>query len=145
MNFHRGAPLQQGAGLGSVFSGLFRTLVPVAKTAAKTIGKIAKNKGVRSAGRYLKKEATRAAIDTALEALDGKKVGTAAKRRLQTATRNILQAAKENDLYYAPRRGTKRKNVRFPTTNAKRRKKIKPKPLFDDEDEDDEYDEDDYY
>ena len=43
----------------------------MAKGAAKTIGKIAKNEGVRSAGRYLKKEAGRAAINMALEALDG--------------------------------------------------------------------------
>ena len=69
-----------GAGLGSIFNSLFRSLVPVAKDAAKTIGKIVRNEGVRSAGRYLKKEAGRTAIDSALEALDGKAVGAAAKR-----------------------------------------------------------------
>ncbi len=144
MNFHRGAPIQQGAGLGSIFSGLFRTLVPVAKTAAKTVGKIAKSKGVRSAGRYLKKEATRAALDSALEALEGKKVGTAAKRRLKTATKNILLAGKGVEAPYARERGTKRKNVKFQMGNAKRRrKKIEQKPLFDDDD--DHYDEDDDY
>ena len=80
MRYHRGPSIPLGAGLGSIFSSLFRTLVPVAKGAAKTIGKIAKNEGVRSARRYLKKEAGRAAIDTALEALDGKTVGVTGKK-----------------------------------------------------------------
>ena len=137
MNFHRGAPIQQGAGLGSIFSGLFRTLMPVAKTAVKTVGKIAKSDGVRSAGRYLKKEATRAAIDTALEALNGKQVGVAAKKRLKNATKNILQASRnriETPSSKTPaRKGTtKRKNVRLPTKNFKRRR-VEEEPLFDDD------------
>ena len=105
--------LQLGAGLGSIFSSLFRSLVPVAKGAAKTIGKIAKNEGVRSAGRYLKKEAGRAAIDTALEALDGKTVGVAAKKRLKSATRNILQAGKASRTEQVAKKGVKRKKPRM--------------------------------
>ena len=81
MRFHRGPPIQYGSGLGSIFSGIFRSLIPVAKGAAKSVGKIAKNKAVRSAGNYLKKEASRAMIDSALEALEGKKVGASAKKR----------------------------------------------------------------
>ena len=141
MNFHRGVPIQQGAGLGSMFSGLFRALVPAAKTAVKTI---AKNDGIRSAGKYLKKEATRAAVDTALEALQGKPVGAAAKKRLKTATKNILQASKRNlgESRTQKRKGTtKRKHVRFQTNrNFKRRKRVEQdEPLFDDDEYDDDY------
>ena len=64
--------MQQGAGLGSIFSGLIRTLAPAAKSAVKSIGRFVKSDGVKSAGRYLKKEATTAAVDTALEALEGR-------------------------------------------------------------------------
>ena len=143
MNFHRGAPIQQGAGLGSIFSGLFRSLMPMAKTAVKTVGKIAKSDGVRSAGRYLKKEATRAAIDTALEALNGKSVGVAAKKRLKNATRNILEASRkriETPPSKSPaRKGTtKRKNVRLQTKNVKRRR-VEEEPLFDDDEYGDYY------
>ena len=143
MNFHRGLRIQQGAGLGSMFSGLFRALVPAAKTAATTIGKIAKNKSVRSAGRYLRKQATRAAVDSALEALEGKKVGAAAKRRLKTATKNILQASKRNEVPYRRLGGAKRKNVRFQIRNPKkRRRSLDKRPLFDDDDENDDEDDD---
>ena len=37
MNYHRGPRWQQGAGIGSLFSGIFRGLTPVAKSAMKTI------------------------------------------------------------------------------------------------------------
>ena len=144
MRYHRGPSIQVGAGLGSIFSSLFRSLVPVAKGAAKTIGKIAKNEGVRSAGRYLKKEVGRAAVDTALEALDGKAVGAAAKKRLKSATRNILLAGKASRPARASKRPLKRKNSTHAVGSSKRRK-TKQKPLFYVDDTDDDYDiEDDY-
>ena len=118
MNFHRGAPIQQGAGLGSMFSGLFRSLIPAA---TGTLGK------------YAKMEATRAAVDTALEAIEGKPVGAAAKRRLKTATKNILKASKrkESPNIRGRGRGAKRKNVKF------KRRKVEDDqiPLFDDVDD----------
>ena len=133
--------MQAGAGLGSIFSSLFRSLVPVAKGAAKTIGKIARSEGVRSAGRYLKKEAGRAAIDTALEALDGRTVGAAAKKRLKSATRNILLTGKASRPAQVSKRPVKRKNSAQAVRSGKRRK-TKQKPLFYVEDDDDV--EDDY-
>ena len=135
--------MQAGAGLGSIFSSLFRSLVPVAKGAAKTIGKIARSEGVRSAGRYLKKEAGRAAIDTALEALDGRTVGAAAKKRLKSATRNILLTGKASRPAQVSKRPVKRKNSAQAVRSGKRRK-TKQKPLFYVEDDDDDDDQDDY-
>ena len=129
MRYHRGLTVQVGVGLGSIFSSLFWWLVPVAKGAAKTIGKIAKNEGVRSAGRYLKKEAGWAAIGTALEALDGKVVRAAAKKRLKSATRNILLAGKASRSAQASKRPVKRKNSTHAVGSGKRRK-TKQKPLF---------------
>lgn len=103
MNYHRGPPWQKGAGIGSLFSGIFRGLMPVAKSAIKSIGKVAKSEAVRSAGRTLKKQATKAAVETALDALEGRAVGTRAKNRLKTATRNILlNAAKQSDASALP-------------------------------------------
>ena len=79
MRYHRGPAVQQGAGLGSTFSGLIRTLPLAAKSAIRSIGRIVKSDCAKSVGRYLKKEATRAAVDTALEALEGRPIGKAAK------------------------------------------------------------------
>ena len=148
MKFHRGPPIQRGAGLGSIFSGLWRALVPAAKGVAKTLGNMATSSTAKSAGKFIGKQVSKAAIDTALEALDGKPVGAAAKQRLKTATRNILHATQYNDDEYRPkkrpvaRQGQVRKRrVRQPVVRVKRRRIQRREPLFDDfEDiEDDEY------
>ena len=137
MRYHRGPVVQQGAGLGSIFSGLIRTLAPVAKGAVRSIGRIVKSDGAKSVGRYLKREATKAAVDTALEALEGRPVGKAAKNRLKTATKNILisgrqaAAAKSNK----PRK-VKRSYVKSPA--GKRRRLTNSKLLFEDYEDDDE-------
>ena len=140
MHYHRGVAIQQGAGLGSIFSRLFRTLVPVAKRAVKTVGRIVKSDKVKSVGKYLGKQATQAAVDTALEALEGRPVGKAAKTRLKNATKNILLAAKKaatDDTSPATRKRKlgKRRNIRLPTRNYKR-SKVGKEPLFDDDDDD---------
>ena len=137
MRYHRGPAVQQGAGLGSIFSGLIRTLAPMAKGAVKSIGRIVKSDGAKSVGRYLKKEATRAAVDTALEALEGRPVGKAAKNRLKTATKNILlsgrQAVAANS---GKRRKVKRKNVK--SSAVKKSRLTRSRPLFEDYEDDDE-------
>ena len=138
MNYHRGPPWQKGAGIGSLFSGIFRGLMPVAKSAIKSIGKVAKSEAVRSAGRTLKKQATKAAVETALDALEGRAVGTRAKNRLKTATRNILlNAAKQSDASalpppsLPPSKKRKKKPVRNFNTNVKRKRVIgRREPMF---------------
>ena len=128
MNYHRGPRWQQGAGIGSLFSGIFRGLMPVAKSAISTIGKVAKSNVVKSAGRTLKK----AALETALDALDNKPVGERAKQRLKTATRSILlnaanrPSSKEN-IPSSKKRKKPRQN--YPV----KRKRVKKQPMFDDE------------
>ena len=72
--------------------------MPVARSAVKTIGKVARSALIRSAGKALKKEATKAVVETALEALEGQPVGRKAKQRLKSATRGILlNAARQAD------------------------------------------------
>ena len=142
MRYHRGPAVQQGAGLGSIFSGLIRTLAPAAKSAVKSIGRLVKSDGVKSAGRYLKKEAARAVVDTALEALEGRPIGKAVKNRLKSATKNILisgrqaVAAKSNK----PPRKVKRRYVK--SSAVKRRRLTNSSPLFEDYEDDD--DDEDY-
>ena len=138
MNYHRGPPWQRGAGIGSLFSGIFRGLMPVAKSAIKSIGKVAKSEAVKSAGRTLKKQATKAAVETALDALEGRPVGTRAKNRLKDATRSILlNAAKQNNgntlpsPLISPSKKRKRKPIRsYNTTGKRKRITGRREPMF---------------
>ena len=86
MNYHSGLHWQRGSGIGSLFSGIFRGLMPAAKSTIKTIGRVAKSAPIKSVGKALKKEATKAAVETAIEALEGQPVGRKAKQRLKSAT-----------------------------------------------------------
>ena len=123
MNYHSGLRWQRGSGIGSLFSGIFHGLMPVARSAVKTIGKVARSTPIRSAGKALKKEATKAAVETALEALEGQPVGRKAKQRLKSATRSILlnaaRQADTNNEYRAQNSTRKRKTPSI----AKSRKK----------------------
>ena len=139
MRYHRGPAVQQGTGLGSIFSGLIRTLSPVTKSAVISIGRIVKSDGAKSVGRYLKKEATRAVVDTALEALEGRPIGKAAKNRLKTATKNILISGRQAAVAKSNKsRKVKRNYMKSPA--AKRRRLTNSRPLLEDyEDDDEEY------
>ena len=133
MNYHSGLRWQRGSGIGSLFSGIFRGLMPVARSAVKTIGRVARSALIRSAGKALKKEATKAAVETALEALEGQPVGRKAKQRLKSATRGILlNAARQADTdneYRAQNLSRKRKTPSI-AKSRKKRGRITKEPLF---------------
>ncbi len=133
MNYHSGLHWQRGSGIGSLFSGIFRGLMPVAKSTIKTIGRVAKSAPIKSVGKALKKEATRAAVETAIEALEGQPVGRKAKQRLKSATRGILlnaaRQADSNDDYRTQNSNRKRKPSSI-TQSRKKRRKILKEPLF---------------
>ena len=115
------------------FSGIFRGLMPVAKSTIKTIGRVAKSAPIKSVGKALKKEATRAAVETAIEALEGQPVGRKAKQCLKSATRGILlnaaRQADSNDNYRTQNSNKKRKPLSI-TQSRKKRRKISKEPLF---------------
>ena len=134
MNYHSGLRWQRGSGIGSLFSGIFRGLMPVARSAVKTIGRVARSVLIRSAGKALKKEVTKAAVETALEALEGQPVGRKAKQRLKSATRGILlNAARQADTdneYRAQNLSRKRKTPSILLNLGKKRRRITKEPLF---------------
>lgn len=70
-----GTPYQRGAGLGSFFKNLFRIILPIGKSAIKSIGR----------------EALAAGANIASDVLEGKDVGNAAKMHLRDATANTLR------------------------------------------------------
>ena len=133
MNYHSGLHWQRGSGIGSLLSGIFCGLMPVANSTIKTIGHVAKSAPVKSVGKALKKEATKAAVETAIEALEGQPVGRKAKQRLKSATRGILlnaaRQADSNDEYRTQNSNRKRKPSSI-TQSRKKRRKISKEPLF---------------
>ena len=52
--YHRGVILQKGRGVGSVFSSLFRTLLPIGKAVIKSTPSIIKTTAKSPIGRKLK-------------------------------------------------------------------------------------------
>ena len=72
-----GSPYQRGGGLGSLFRGIFRALLPVAKSAGKAIGKQALSTGA----------------EIASDIVAGKGIKEAAKRRGKAGTAALLRKA----------------------------------------------------
>ena len=81
-NYHTGRRLQRGRGIGNVFGSIFRSLLPLGKKilTSNTSKAIAK-----SVGKSLKE----VAVDTALDALEGKNIKEAAQQRLNESKQNI--------------------------------------------------------
>ena len=63
--YHRGVILQKGRGVGSVFSSLFRTLLPIGKAVIKSTPSIIKSTARSPIGRKWKRSAKKLALDTA--------------------------------------------------------------------------------
>jgi hypothetical protein len=113
MFFHQGLEYQRGRGIGSLFTGLFRTLFPI----AKSIGK-------RLIGSNFVKDVSATALDAgksmvkniAADVLSGKKFSDSANEQLDTAKKKVSEAIRSRG------RGRKRKNTSF---NKKSFKKLK--------------------
>ena len=71
-----GARVQRGHGFGSLFAGLLRSVAPLIKRGALALGNRALKTGAQIAG----------------DVLSGENIRTAAKRRTNTAGRDLLQS-----------------------------------------------------
>jgi hypothetical protein len=119
-----GDPFQRGGGLGNVFRGLFRFLLPVVKSAGKAIGKQALRSGAQIASdlvaggdlkKILKKRGKRGAsalLRTAAAKLDQTGAGTIKgrpKKRKITPAKNTVKSKKTSS-----RKPVKKKTSRKP-------------------------------
>lgn len=95
LNFYVGPRNQKGRGIGSLFSGLLRTLSPLAKPLAN----FAKNAFKSFTGSDFAKNLANTALDTgkdfaknmAADLLEGKDVGQTARNQLENAKSRIAQ------------------------------------------------------
>jgi len=104
-----GMPYQRGGGLGSIFRGIFRALLPIAKSAGKSIGRqalatgaqiaadVAGGEGIKAATKRRGREGLSNALETAHRKLqDGSGVGkrpknTTSKVKKPTAKRQKVE------------------------------------------------------
>ena len=97
MPYFAGAQVQQGYGLGNLFSSIAKSVLPLVKKGAKTLGKQVLQSGVEFASDVLHGKAKQAAIDQA-----------------RAASSNLLQAAQQKigKRKAAPRKVQKKKRKR---------------------------------
>ena len=112
-----GQPYQRGAGLGSLFKGLFRAILPVAKSVGKSVGR----------------QALRTGTEIASDVLAGKSLKDAAEERGRVAASKLLKRAGRKIARQKGQglgiRNTKKQTTKPPTTikgaAKKGRKRVK--------------------
>ena len=123
--FFQGQMYQRGHGLGNIFRGIFKFLMPMVKTAAKTVGKQALHTG----------------FDIVSDTLHGQDLKQAAKLRSRQAASKLLDAAK-NELAQGGRgrqagkginrkRSAPKKPIRLGIAKTEQKKRKRKGDLFD--------------
>lgn len=112
MYFHQGADFQRGRGFGSLFSGLFRSLVPIAKAGANLGRRVVNSDFVKN----LSSQALNAGKDMvkniAADVLTGKNFSESAENELNIAKKKVGEAIRGS--------GRKRKKIH----NSKNHKRM---------------------
>ena len=90
--YHRGVILQKGRGVGSVFSSLFRTLLPIGKAVIKSTPSIIKSTARSPIGRKLKRSAKKLALDTAKNLIETGDINKTLKKSAGDQKKEIADA-----------------------------------------------------
>jgi len=89
MNYHSGARLQRGRGLGSLFSGLFRGFAPIARMGLQAGKKLLTSDFVKNIGRSALEGGKTILKDVAADLIEGNNVEENAQKNLQEARKKI--------------------------------------------------------
>ena len=113
-----------GVGVGSLFSGLFREVIPVSKSAIDNLKKVMDNKSMKIIGKTLEEEATNTAANETLKYLTQKNIKKSKKHQLKKIAKNILSAAKHNKSILSSD-SNKKKNNKLSSLKKRNAKQIK--------------------
>ena len=80
---------QRGAGIGSIFSNIYSSVMPFIKSAFKVGAKAVKSKAGRALAKKAKKRAMKAGLNVVSDALQGKNVVQSTKRELNKAKKEV--------------------------------------------------------
>ena len=94
--YHRGVILKKGRGVGSVFSSLFRTLLPIGKAVIKSTPSIIKSTARSPIGRKLKRSAKKLALDTAKNLIETGDIKKTLKKSVDDSKKEIADAFKSS-------------------------------------------------
>ena len=111
--YHYGHPYQRGQGLGNLFSGFLKRLIPLSRTFFKS-----------KPGKILKDVALNTASHFAQDVLSGKNVKSSAKENLSEAKTNLGQLLKQTlteSETPVPKKKQKRRIVRRVVSSKRRR------------------------
>ena len=130
--------LSTGVGVGSLFSGLTREIIPVSKSTIENLKKVMDNKSIKIMGKTLQKEATNTAVDETIKFLNQKNIKKSKKQKqhLKKVARNILSAAKHKKASSQSQRLKQQKNKLSSTKKRKLKQNSGPnkkKSLLDDD------------
>ena len=73
----------KGVGVGSLFSGLIREIIPVSKSAIKNLNKVLDNSSMKLIGKTLQKETTNMTVNDTLNYLNQKKIKKSKRKQLK--------------------------------------------------------------
>ena len=124
--------LPTGVGVGSIFSGLTREIIPVSKSSIENLKKVIDNKSMKIMGKTLQKEATNTAVDETLKFLNQKNIKKSKKKQLKKVARNILSAAKHKKatMLSQPKKQQSKKLLTARKRKLKQNKGPKKKKIF---------------
>ena len=114
VQYHRGALLQKGRGVGGIFNSLFRTLLPIGKALVKSTPTILRNTAKGPIGRKFKKSAKKIALNTAKNLMKSGNIDKTIQKSLQDSKEEIANILESSN------RKKKRKSNSIP--NCKPRK-----------------------
>ena len=110
----------KGVGVGSLFSGLTREIIPVSKSTIEKLNKVMDSKSMNLMGRTLQQEASNAAVNNTLNLLKQKKIKKSKKKQLRRIAKNILTSTKnKKSLSVSQSKKAQKKNI---ASSAKKRK-----------------------
>ena len=124
----------KGVGVGSLFSGLIREIIPVSKSTIKNLNKVMDNNSMKLIGKTLQKEATNMAVNDTLNYLNQKKIKKSKRKQLKKVAKNILSLSNKKKSLSQPKKTRKKKSPIATKRKLKNNRGPKnKKPLFDDD------------
>jgi hypothetical protein len=125
MNYHSGARIQRGRGIGSLFSGLIRGFAPIARMGLQAGKKLLTSDFVKNIGRSALEGGKTILKDVAADLIEGNNVEENAQKNLQEARKRIAGTIRGSGIK------RKRKQSNFKIKFEPKNKRHKRYNLFD--------------
>ena len=132
MDIHRSDQYyMRGSGIGSIFSTIYRGLIPLAKNVLNTGMRFAKSKTGKKILKTAKRTALDAGLNIANDALQGENIKESVQKRMRTAGDELVDGIQQATTQYKKKKKKKKVIARHgggrPKSNKKKKLKKNPK------------------